>query len=153
VTDGSSIGHQTVKKGQALFVIDQRASNWRCARARPRSPAPRRKLDEEGWLGDKRNHNLGNLVSTELLQQGATREAQAKARAGADMWRKIRAKRIWTADRGRPVTAYHKFELRRNYASAGARSSPWRQRFLTCGGLFRGKPSKLPAIMSATRLR
>src|SRR5216683_1750869 len=78
VTDVLVHDNQTVKKGQALFVIDQPRFELALRQSEAAVASTQARVDE-AVLEDKRNHNLGNLVSTELLQQGQTRLAQAQA--------------------------------------------------------------------------
>jgi multidrug resistance efflux pump len=78
VTDVLVHDNETVKKGQPLFIIDQPRFELALRQSEAAVANAKAQLDE-AILEDKRNHNLGNLVSTELLQQGATRLAQAQA--------------------------------------------------------------------------
>jgi multidrug resistance efflux pump len=78
VTDVLVHDNQTVKKGQALFVIDQPRFALALRQSEAAVASAQAQVDEAA-LEDKRNHNLGNLVSTELLQQGGTKLAQAQA--------------------------------------------------------------------------
>ena len=78
VTDVLVHDNQTVKKGQALFVIDQPRFELALRQSEAAVASAQAQVDE-AVLEDKRNHNLGNLVSTELLQQGGTKLEQARA--------------------------------------------------------------------------
>src|SRR6201995_5743844 len=78
VTDVFVHDNQTVKKGQALFVIDQPRFELALRQSEAAVASAQARGDETA-LEDKRNHNLGNLVSTEVLQQGGTRLAEAQA--------------------------------------------------------------------------
>jgi len=78
VTDVLVHDNQVVKKGQALFVIDQPRFELALRQSEAAVASAQAQVDEAA-LEDKRNHNLGNLVSTELLQQGGTKLAQAQA--------------------------------------------------------------------------
>jgi multidrug resistance efflux pump len=78
VTDVLVRDNQVVKKGQALFVIDQPRFELALRQSEAAVASAQAQVDEAA-LEDRRNHNLGNLVSTELLQQGQTKLAQAQA--------------------------------------------------------------------------
>jgi multidrug resistance efflux pump len=78
VTDVFIHDNQRVKKGQPLFVIDQPRFQLALRQA-DAALASAQALVDEAALEDKRNRKLGNLVSTEILQQGGTRLAQAEA--------------------------------------------------------------------------
>jgi RND family efflux transporter MFP subunit len=78
VTDVLVRDNQVVKKGQGLFVIDQPRFELALRQSEAAVASAQARVDE-AVLEDKRNHNLGNLVSTELLQQGQTRLAEAQA--------------------------------------------------------------------------
>jgi multidrug resistance efflux pump len=78
VTDVLVHDNQTVKKGQALFVIDQPRFELALRQSEAAVASAQAQVDEAA-LEDKRNHNLGNLVSTETTQQGGTKLAQAQA--------------------------------------------------------------------------
>jgi multidrug resistance efflux pump len=113
--------NQTVKKGQALFVIDQPRFELALRQSEAAVASAQAQVDEAG-LEDKRNHNLGNLVSTETLQQGQTKLAQAQAALAQAVVAHDTAK--LNMDRttvSAPVNGYiTNFELRPgNYASAG----------------------------------
>jgi multidrug resistance efflux pump len=78
VTDVLIHDNQTVRKGDPLFVIDKPRFELALRQA-DASIAAQQALVDEAALEDKRNHGLGNLVSTELLQQGSAKLAQAQA--------------------------------------------------------------------------
>jgi multidrug resistance efflux pump len=121
VTDVLVHDNQDVTKGQALFVIDQPRFELALRQSEAALAGAQAQVDE-AVLEDKRNHTLGNLVSTELLQQGATRLAQAQAAlaqaAVAHDTAKLNMDRTTVLA---PVNgAITNFELRPgNYASAG----------------------------------
>ena len=121
VTDVLVHDNQTVKKGQALFVIDQPRFELALRQSEAAVASAQAQVDE-AVLEDKRNHNLGNLVSTELLQQGQTRLAQAQAALAQAIVAHDTAK--LNMDRTTVLAAVNgyitNFELRPgNYASAG----------------------------------
>ena len=121
VTDVLVHDNQTVKKGQALFVIDQPRFELALRQSEAAVASAQARVDETA-LEDKRNHNLGNLVSTEVLQQGATRLAEAQAALAQAVVAHDTAK--LNMDRTTvlaPVNGYiTNFELRPgNYATAG----------------------------------
>ena len=121
VTDVLVHDNQTVKKGQALFVIDQPRFELALRQSEAAVASAQAQVDEAA-LEDKRNHNLGNLVSTEILQQGQTKLAQAQAALAQAVVAHDTAK--LNMDRTTvlaPVNGYiTNFELRPgNYASAG----------------------------------
>ena len=121
VTDVLVHDNQTVKKGQALFVIDQPRFELALQQSEAAVASAQAQVDE-ALLEDKRNHNLGNLVSTELLQQGQTRLAQAQAALAQAIVAHDTAK--LNMDRTTVLAAVNgyitNFELRPgNYASAG----------------------------------
>jgi multidrug resistance efflux pump len=70
--------NQTVQKGQPLLVIDQPRFQLALRQADAALASAQAQVDE-AVLEDGRNRKLGNLVSTEILQQGATRLAQSQA--------------------------------------------------------------------------
>jgi multidrug resistance efflux pump len=121
VTDVLVHDNQVVKKGQALFVIDQPRFELALRQSEAAMASAQAQMDEAA-LEDKRNHNLGNLVSTELLQQGATKLAQAQAALAqtivAHDTAKLNMERTTVLA---PVNGYiTNFELRPgNYATAG----------------------------------
>jgi multidrug resistance efflux pump len=121
VTDVLVHDNQTVKKGQALFVIDQPRFELALRQSEAAVASAQAQVDE-AVLEDKRNHNLGNLVSTELLQQGGTKLAQAQAALAqavvAHDTAKLNMERTTVLA---PVNGYiTNFELRPgNYAAAG----------------------------------
>src|ERR1700742_1961748 len=78
VTDVLVHDNGTVKKGQAVFVIDQPRFELALRQSEAAVASAQAQVDEAA-LEDKRNHNLGNLVSIELLQQGGTKLAEAQA--------------------------------------------------------------------------
>lgn len=78
VTDVFIHDNQTVRKGQPLFVIDLPRFQLAMRQAEA-ALASQQALVDEATLEDTRNHKLGNLVSTEILQQGAAKLAQAQA--------------------------------------------------------------------------
>jgi RND family efflux transporter MFP subunit len=89
VTDVFIRDNQIVHKGQPLFVIDQPRFELAMRQAEA-ALASQQALVDEAALEDTRNHKLGNLVSTEILQQGAAKLAQAQAAlAGAQVARDI----------------------------------------------------------------
>lgn len=89
VTDVFIHDNQIVHKGQPLFVIDLPRFQLAMRQAEA-ALASQQALVDEATLEDTRNRKLGNLVSTEILQQGATRLAQAQAAlAGALVARDI----------------------------------------------------------------
>jgi multidrug resistance efflux pump len=121
VTDVLVHDNQTVKKGQALFVIDQPRFELALRQSEAAVASAQAQVDEAA-LEDKRNHTLGNLVSTEILQQGQTKLAQAQAALLQAIVAHDTAK--LNMDRTTvlaPVNGYiTNFELRPgNYASAG----------------------------------
>ncbi len=78
VTDVLIHDNQVVTKGQVLFLIDQPRYQLALQQAEA-SVEHQQALLDEAAREDKRNHSLGNLVSVEVLQQGATRLAEAQA--------------------------------------------------------------------------
>jgi RND family efflux transporter MFP subunit len=78
VTDVMIHDNQVVTKGQVLFLIDQPRYQLALQQAQSAVDHEQALLDEAA-REDKRNHSLGNLVSVEILQQGATRLAEAQA--------------------------------------------------------------------------
>jgi RND family efflux transporter MFP subunit len=121
VTDVLVHDNQVVKKGQALFVIDQPRFELALRQSEAAVASAQAQVDEAA-LEDKRNHNLGNLVSTELTQQGGTKLAQAQAALAQAVVAHDTAK--LNMDRTTvlaPVNGYiTNFELRPgNYAAAG----------------------------------
>jgi multidrug resistance efflux pump len=121
VTDVLVHDNQVVKKGQALFVIDQPRFELALRQSEAAVASAQAQVDE-AVLEDKRNHNLGNLVSTELLQQGGTKLEQARAALAQAVVAHDTAK--LNMDRTTvlaPVNGYiTNFELRPgNYAAAG----------------------------------
>jgi multidrug resistance efflux pump len=78
ITDVLIHDNQTVRKGDPLFVIDKPRFELALRQA-DASIAAQQALVDEAALEDKRNHGLGNLVSTEILQQGRAKLAQAQA--------------------------------------------------------------------------
>ena len=121
VTDVLVHDNPTVKKGQALFVIDQPRFELALRQSEAAVASAQARVDE-AVLEDKRNHNLGNLVSTEILQQGGTRLAEAQAALAqavvAHDTAKLNMERTTVLA---PVNGYiTNFELRPgNYATAG----------------------------------
>jgi multidrug resistance efflux pump len=81
VTDVLVHDNQGVKKGQALFVIDQPCVELALRQTEAAMAGAEAPVDE-AVLEDTRNLKLGNLVSTEIIQQVGTRQAQAQAQAG-----------------------------------------------------------------------
>jgi multidrug resistance efflux pump len=78
VTDVMIHDNQAVRKGDVLFVIDQ--PRYRLAlRQAEASVANQQAALDEARREDARNRALGNLVSTEITQQGQTRLAEAEA--------------------------------------------------------------------------
>jgi len=121
VTDVLVHDNQIVKKGQALFVIDQPRFELALRQSEAAVASTQAQVDEAA-LEDKRNHALGNLVSTEITQQGQTKLAQAQAALAQAVVAHDTAK--LNMDRTTvlaPVNGYiTNFELRPgNYASAG----------------------------------
>jgi multidrug resistance efflux pump len=113
--------NQVVKKGQALFVIDQPRFELALRQSEAAVASAQAQLDEAA-LEDKRNRTLGNLVSTELLQQGATKLAQAQAALAQTIVARDTAKlNLERTTVLAPVNGYiTNFELRPgNYATAG----------------------------------
>jgi multidrug resistance efflux pump len=78
VTDVLVHDNQTVRRGDPLFVIDKPRFELALRQAEA-SIAAQQALVDEAVLEDKRNRGLGNLVSTEILQQGSAKLAQAQA--------------------------------------------------------------------------
>jgi multidrug resistance efflux pump len=78
VTDVFVRDNQLVRKGEPLFVIDQPRFLLAMRQAEAAFESAQAQVDE-AVLEDQRNRKLGNLVSTEILQQGGTRLAQAQA--------------------------------------------------------------------------
>ena len=78
VTDVFIHDNQIVRKGQPLFVIDLPRFQLAMRQAEA-ALASQQALYDEAVLEDTRNHKLGNLVSTEILQQGSAKLAQAQA--------------------------------------------------------------------------
>jgi len=121
VTDVLVHDNQTVKKGQALFVIDQPRFELALRQSEAAVASAQARVDE-AVLEDKRNHNLGNLVSTEVLQQGGTRLAEAQAALAQAIVARDTAKlNMERTAVLAPVNGYiTNFELRPgNYATAG----------------------------------
>lgn len=121
VTDVLVHDNQTVKKGQALFVIDQPRFELALRQSEAAVASAQARVDE-AVLEDKRNHNLGNLVSTEILQQGGTRLAEAQAALAQAVVARDTAKlNMERTTVLAPVNGYiTNFELRPgNYATAG----------------------------------
>jgi multidrug resistance efflux pump len=121
VTDVLVHDNQTIKKGQALFVIDQPRFELALRQSEAAVASAQAQVDEAA-LEDKRNHNLGNLVSTEILQQGQTKLAQAQAALAQAVVAHDTAK--LNMDRTTVLASVNgyitNFELRPgNYASAG----------------------------------
>jgi multidrug resistance efflux pump len=121
VTDVLVHDNQTVKKGEALFVIDQPRFELALRQSEAAVASAQAQVDEAA-LEDKRNHTLGNLVSIEVTQQGQTKLAQAQAALAQAIVARDTAK--LNMDRTTvvaPVNGYiTNFELRPgNYASAG----------------------------------
>jgi multidrug resistance efflux pump len=113
--------NQTVQKGQPLFVIDQPRFQLALRQA-DAALASAQALVDEAVLEDGRNRKLGNLVSTEILQQGATRLAQSQAAlAQAAVARDIAKLNLDRTTVNAPVNGVlANVELRPgNYASAG----------------------------------
>ena len=78
VTDVLVHDNQVVKKGQVLFVIDQPRFELALRQSEAAVASAQAQVDEAA-LENKRNHNLGNLASTEVLQQGEMRLTEAQA--------------------------------------------------------------------------
>lgn len=78
VTDVLVHDNQEVKQGQAMFVIDQPRFELALRQTEAAMASAQAQVDE-AVLEDTRNRKLGNLVSTEITQQGGTRLAQAQA--------------------------------------------------------------------------
>jgi RND family efflux transporter MFP subunit len=121
VTDVLVHDNQTVKKGQALFVIDQPRFELALRQSEAAVASAQAQVDEAA-LEDKRNHTLGNLVSIEITQQGQTKLAQAQAALAQAIVARDTAK--LNMDRTTLVAPVNvditNFELRPgNYASAG----------------------------------
>jgi RND family efflux transporter MFP subunit len=121
VTDVLVHDNSVVKKGQALFVIDQPRFELALRQSEAAVASAQAQVDE-AVLEDKRNHTLGNLVSTEILQQGQTRLAQAQAALAQAIVARDTAK--LNMDRTTVLASVNgyitNFDLRPgNYASAG----------------------------------
>jgi len=70
--------NQAVQKGQILFLIDR--PRYQLALSQAQAAVDHQQaLVDEATREDKRNHTLGNLVSVEVVEQGATRLAEAAA--------------------------------------------------------------------------
>jgi RND family efflux transporter MFP subunit len=78
VTDVFIHDNQPVHVGQVLFLIDQPRYKLALAQAEA-ALASAQAAHDEAKREDARNHALGNLVSTEILQQGTTRLEAAEA--------------------------------------------------------------------------
>jgi multidrug resistance efflux pump len=78
ITDVLIHDNQTVRRGDPLFVIDKPRFELALRQADALIAAQQAQVDEAA-LEDTRNRKLGNLVSTEILQQGGTKLAQAQA--------------------------------------------------------------------------
>lgn len=78
VTDVFIHDNQTVHQGQVLFLIDQPRYKLALAQAEAALASAQAALDE-AKREDARNHALGNLVSTEIREQGTTRLEAAEA--------------------------------------------------------------------------
>ncbi|HTJ64451.1 MAG TPA: HlyD family secretion protein [Alphaproteobacteria bacterium] len=78
ITDVLIHDNQIVHKGDPLFIIDRPRFELALRQADALIAAQQAAVDEAA-LEDKRNHGLGNLVSTEILQQGGAKLAQAQA--------------------------------------------------------------------------
>jgi multidrug resistance efflux pump len=78
VTDVLVHDNETVKRGQVLFVIDQPRYQLALAQADAAIANARAALDE-AIREDRRNHGLGTLVSTEVMQQGVAKVEQLRA--------------------------------------------------------------------------
>jgi multidrug resistance efflux pump len=121
VTDVLVHDNSVVKKGQALFVIDQPRFELALRQSEAAVASAQAQVDEAA-LEDKRNHNLGNLVSTETTQQGGTKLAQAQAALAQAIVARDTAK--LNMDRTTVLASVNgyitNFDLRPgNYASAG----------------------------------
>jgi multidrug resistance efflux pump len=78
VTDVMVHDNQPVRKGDVLFVIDQ--PRYRLALQQAEAVvANQQAVVDEARREDARNRGLGNLVSTEIKQQGASKLAEAEA--------------------------------------------------------------------------
>jgi multidrug resistance efflux pump len=78
VTDVLVRDNQVVHRGDPLFIIDRARFELALRQAQALIAAQQAAVDEAA-LEDKRNHGLGNLVSTEVLQQGGAKLEQAQA--------------------------------------------------------------------------
>jgi RND family efflux transporter MFP subunit len=78
VTDVLIHDNQVVHIGDPLFVIDRPRFELALRQAEALIAARQASVDEAA-LEDRRNHGLGNLVSTEVLQQGGAKLAEAQA--------------------------------------------------------------------------
>ncbi len=121
VTDVLVHDNQEVKKGQPLFVIDQPRFELALRQSEAAMAGAQAQVDET-VLEDTRNRKLGNLVSTEITQQGATRLTQAQAGLAQAVVAHDTAK--LNMDRTTVLASVNgtitNFELRPgNYASAG----------------------------------
>jgi len=121
VTDVLVHDNQQIKKGQALFVIDQPRFELALRQTEAALAGAQAQVDE-AVLEDTRNRKLGNLVSTEITQQGGTRLAQAQAALAQAVVARDTAK--LNMDRTTVLAAVNgsitNFDLRPgNYASAG----------------------------------
>lgn len=72
------IDNQRVKKGEILFVIDQERYILALRQAEATESSARVRL-EQAIRENKRNRALRNLVSTEIVEQGQTKEDEARA--------------------------------------------------------------------------
>jgi RND family efflux transporter MFP subunit len=121
ITDVLVHENQVVKKGQALFVIDQPRFALALRQSEAAVASAQAQVDE-AVLENKRNHNLGNLASTEVLQQGEMRLAEAQAALAQTIVARDTAK--LNMDRTTVLASVNgyitNFDLRPgNYATAG----------------------------------
>jgi multidrug resistance efflux pump len=121
ITDVFVHENQVVKKGEPLFVIDLPRFQLAMRQAEATVVNAQAAVDEAA-LENTRNHKLGNLVSTEILQQEEARLAEAQAALAQAVVARDTAK--LNLDRTTVLASVNgmvtNFELRPgDYASAG----------------------------------